>query len=533
LHAERRPPRYSLGRVRSQDPPPSRRSARAALPRGLVVVVAVGVAVGVAAGVVAAPAPARADLGRNGDPIQTSDYTLDLYEGPTLAGARVIGLGGAYAPIAEGVAGYAYNPAAVAIRLPWSVSWFDWEVDAGLTLPSSITGTDFDNNGDQGYTNSADIFLTAGFGLQFGGFGVGGAGDLHRYRIESRAEGSEGDRLYVNVARSIVVGGYAFRGGEIILGLGAGGHYIWLTRPTGQDDTEQEIASVYGPVVQAGVLWAPAWLPLRAGLAVRYSPPEASVPEGVDPTGDDYISEGYYLPRTLSLGTEIQGGVAFQLFRPLNFRWVNPHDEDSAARRAARFIAEARARRRSEAERRLAAARAAGKDEQALEHLEQQIAAEQDRAERDEAAQLQAAKRADRARRLRPYRTMPRDKLLVTAAVKVTAPVRNGVGLESFLEQRVERSGAGWSISPRLGVESEILPNWLVVRAGSYFEPTRFLDNEEVHGRVHGTGGLDVHVPLATDVLGLLDDPITFRVGGAVDAASRYFGWSVSAGIWR
>lgn len=484
--------------------------------------------------VASAPAPARAELGKNGAPIQTSDYTIDLYDGPTLAGARVVGLGGAYAPIAEGVAGYVYNPAAVALRLPWSTSWFDYDVGAGLTLPSSITDTDFDNNGDEGYTNRAAFFLTAGGGLQFGDLGVGLTADLHRYRVESRAGENEGQDLYVNVGRVALVGGYALLDGELILGLGVGVFSVDIARPV-EGGGEQQIASVPGGAVLAGVIWAPAWLPLRAGASVRYSDPDQeSVPEGVtaDPDGN-YISEGYYLPRTISLGTEIQGGVALQLFRPMNLRWVNPHDEDSAARRAQRAAEEARARRRREAERRLEEARAAGKDAGALRALERQIDAEDERAERDEAAQIRAARRADRERRLRPYRTMPREKVLISAAVKVTTPVQNGVGLESFLEQRVERSGAGWSVSPRLGVEVEAIPGWLQVRAGSYYEPTRFLDNEDAHARVHGAGGFDVHLPLSTDAFGLLDDAITFRVGGAVDVAARYFGWSATAGLWR
>ena len=72
---------------------------------------------------------------------------------------------------------------------------------------------------------------------------------------------------------------------------------------------------------------------------------------------------------------------------------------------------------------------------------------------------------------------------------------------------------------------------WLVVRAGSYYEPTRF--REPAGPRIHGTGGFDVHIPIVWSLFGLLDDDTSFRVGGAVDGAARYFGWAVSAGIWR
>ena len=44
----------------------------------------------------------------------------------------------------------------------------------------------------------------------------------------------------------------------------------------------------------------------------------------------------------------------------------------------------------------------------------------------------------------------------------------------TLLRQEVARSGEEWSFSPRFGVETEALPNWLVLRAGTYYEPTRF-----------------------------------------------------------
>jgi hypothetical protein len=444
----------------------------------------------------------------------------------------VVGLGGAYAPIAEGVAGYAFNPAAVAQRVPWSTTWFDWEVGGGITLPSSITNTDFDNNGDAGFANSAAFFLTGGLGLQFGDIGVGLTADVHQYKVKSRDDESDAS-LNINVIRGLLLGAYALLDGELIVGLGISAHNVSIERVAGSGGQAEPIGSVSGPAGHLGALWAPDWLPLRVGAAVRYSAPASatpdSVPEGVEPDADgNYVSDGYYLPRTISLPTEVQGGVALQLFRPMNLPWINPRDEDSAQRRVQRAIEEERARRRSEAQRRLAEAVAAGKDEGALEA---QLDAEEERAEEAEAARIQAAKQADRARRLRPYRLMPREKLLISAAVKVTTAVPDGVGLESFLRQRVERSGTALSFSPRVGVEGEVIPGYLVLRAGSYYEPTRFLATS--HARIHGTGGLDVHIPLEWTVFGLLEEGTTFRVGGAVDGASRYFGWSVTAGLWH
>ena len=57
-------------------------------------------------------------LGPAGSEIDTSDYTIDLYQGPLTASSRVIGLAGTTAAITEGVDGFPVNPASVAMRVP-------------------------------------------------------------------------------------------------------------------------------------------------------------------------------------------------------------------------------------------------------------------------------------------------------------------------------------------------------------------------------------------------------------------------------
>ena len=53
------------------------------------------------------PRLAHATLPGEGLPIQTNDYSIDLYQGPVLSANRVIGLGGAFVAIADGVEGSA------------------------------------------------------------------------------------------------------------------------------------------------------------------------------------------------------------------------------------------------------------------------------------------------------------------------------------------------------------------------------------------------------------------------------------------
>src|SRR5262245_66673631 len=54
-----------------------------------------------------------------------AEVTVDAAQGPVTGSTRVIGLGGAYVAVAEGMDGIAVNPASVAVRLPYS--WNRWD----------------------------------------------------------------------------------------------------------------------------------------------------------------------------------------------------------------------------------------------------------------------------------------------------------------------------------------------------------------------------------------------------------------------
>jgi len=417
-------------------------------------------------------------LGPDGAAIDTSDYTIDFYEGPILASSRIIGLAGSFAPLAEGVVGYSVNPASVAMRVPWSHTWVDWELDGSLTLPSSITNTDFDNNGTDGFARSAAAFATIGAGIQLGAWGIGANFDLSSFQLTTREQSQAA--LDVSLIRVNVVGGYAPFDGQLAFGLGIGVRAIDLSLAGGGEDTS--LASVQGIDVTLGAVWSPASLPVRVGGSVRLPIPndESGALEGVtaDENGN-YVAAGYYLPRHVAAPIEINGAIALQLLRPLNVRWENPHVGPRVA--------------------------PAGDTEAASQHT---------------------VKQPESTRHVRELG----GKLLVSAALKVTLATENGVGIESFLRQVVERSGQHASFSPRLGLESEPWPGWVILRGGTYAEPTRF---ETSTARLHGTAGLDVHIPVLWNMFGLLDDDTTFRVGGAIDGAERYFGWTFSLGIWR
>ena len=128
------------------------------------------------------------------------------------------GLGGAYSPIGEGVLGFTTNAAAPAVRPLWSRTWFDWDWDLGVTFPSVLSKTDFDNNGSAGFRYSRFLFATAGLNLQFGDWGVGANLDAQTYQL-GQSGGDAG--LELQLGRLNVLAARSFFQGQLVIGGGA------------------------------------------------------------------------------------------------------------------------------------------------------------------------------------------------------------------------------------------------------------------------------------------------------------------------
>jgi hypothetical protein len=146
-------------------------------------------------------------------------------------------------------------------------------------------------------------------------------------------------------------------------------------------------------------------------------------------------------------------------------------------------------------------------------------------------AELERAEReVDRELRRRAA-ALPRFHVLLTSSFLMTGAVHDGVGIEGFLNRELQRSGQQISLSPRLGVEVEPIPNWLQARAGVYFEPTRFRANED-GGRSHVTFGGQARV-LPWDVFGTFPEGNWWWLGGSLDVARNYLGWGLALGVWH
>jgi hypothetical protein len=122
--------------------------------------------------------------------------------------------------------------------------------------------------------------------------------------------------------------------------------------------------------------------------------------------------------------------------------------------------------------------------------------------------------------------------LLLAADLVVTGHVPSGYGVEAFAaHEQLQPSGRDIGISPRAGVEYEWFPGWFRVRAGTYWEPSRFRDEQgdDIDGRLHITLGFDLRVWSFC----FWDDRYRVRLSLTSDGAQDYGNGGLSIGFWH
>jgi hypothetical protein len=438
-------------------------------------------------------------LGPEGTPLQTSAYGVDLFQGPVLATTRITGLAGAFTAIAEGTEGIAWNPTAASVRPAFSTTRDDYDLAIGVTLPGSVERTDFDNDGKVGFAYDRFVWATFGGILQHGPLGFGVIASFQNYELglPSTAPvvipgtGEEVTAVIIRMLRFDPVVSYAILDESIHFGVGlrvASFFGVGTTSPAEGEQAQRMLMSANTAGAQTGLLWAPRSASVRVGFTARTpAVPVGQVEGRIPPNADgDRVVGSLYLPNRLELPWELEAGFAVQLWkRHFNLRWA---DEDQVP------APEAEPYRRT------------------LSNGQRE-------------PPWRGARRLLKAR----YAALPRERVLLTTSVLLSGPVKNAVGVESMLSQEVHRAGERPSLTVRAGAEAEVIPGWLVVRGGSYLEPTRFRTGKQ---RLHGTGGFDLRV-LESAVFGLYDEGTRFRLSGAVDLARDYVGWSIGAGLFR
>ena len=467
--------------------------------------------------------------------IKTNHYGIDLYQGPVLASTRVIGLAGAFVAIGEGVEGDTQNPgragrAGALVERP-----FRLRLSASVvTFPATIKNSDFFNSGKRtdlpkGSTGGF-VFLNLAANLQFGKWGLGVTSDLQEYALRrdtGESAQKSADQLVAQISVTHFQLARSFADGQLVVGVGDRVATLAIQNQGPLDTSQQDLFSTVGNGYEAGFVLRPNGAHFRIGGAFRSgvtTRPSASSSQRVlyanDPINELFLPERVTLPWDLDLGLAIQLGP-----RPLNPRWIDPAMEIERCKRFLRWRQLERARRR-----RFELARVAelhGDVAAAARALDAEFAFD---AALDDATLSRTEEEVDIELRRR-HDALRRFHVLLLGSLVISGTAQEAVGVESFLERTVQRSGASLSYSPRIGLETESVPNWLRLRAGSYNEPTRFPSNKD-GGRIHGTLGFDAKL-FPFDLFGLFHEGTQWRAGGSLDAARNYFGWSVAIGVWH
>jgi hypothetical protein len=439
---------------------------------------------------------------------------------------RVSGLAGAMTAAVEGVEGVYNNAAAPAVREPFSLRWFDYDVSGAVSFPGAYRKTDFNNrgeNGDPRLIERTDDFnyYNLGTELQFGQLGVTVMGDFIRYAVASPTGASS---VTLTLGRVHADAGWGFLGNQLVIGAGARIAYVNLNQEQGA------VISMAGLAPEVGAVIKPNDVPWRLGATAR-APVAASdltlLGTSLDPSTQVRKAGDFVVPDRITQPWEVEVGAAYQLGpNPLNPPWLNPHDQED------------------ELEERIAADRAARAEERRAELASMPDATEEDRRARAERVErfaaeermrsaIEDAERKDASRRLYYERrarfvNWPRERILLLTSLLMVGPSEQAVALEGFIDQRRELVGRRVSLAPRFAVESEPVPNLFRLRAGVYIEPSRFDDGTS---REHFTFGGDVRI-FSWDLFGLVPYT-TLRVSGFVDLAPRYENFGFGLGIWH
>lgn len=453
-------------------------------------------------------------------PLTNNNYSLEYFQGPVLAPSRVTALGGAYVASAEGVEGAAVNSASPAVRDTFSTAWLDYDLALSASLLANLSNSELENAGlaERQQQNKTDGFfeLSLGANVQLGTFGVTATADLEQFTLSSA---SSPQQLGVQVGRWKALGAVALLDGQLIVGGGIRAITLLVSPESG--GALGSILTVSGIGAEAGALLMPHDQPWRIGATVRG--PVIQNPFGDSGPGAVQKIDSFVLPERVEVPWEVEAGVAYQLGpRPLNPRWIDPHDEEAPIRARIEADRAERARRRADA-----LERVAPNEREALRAREER---EEKAARALEDQYLDAESRRLRAERKARYANWPREKILILASVLVTGPSgsANTVSLEGFLLQTNEQVGQSATLTPRVGIEAEPINNLLRARVGSYLEPSRYADGI---ARQHFTFGGDVKL-FPTDLWGIIV-PTVLSLGVYADLAPRYTNGGIALGVWH
>jgi hypothetical protein len=396
---------------------------------------------------------------------QTTTTSIDTARSPLTGSTRRIGLGGAFVALGDDTEGVAINPASVALRLPYSWTWWDYGFGVDFSVGAWLPKNDLYNQGTEGGSGkSSALFGSLAAILYAGHFGVGAAAEAQS-NAASRPQEDQGvaRNFSANFGMVHSSAAYGFLDNQLLIGVG--GRFVGMSFDT---RSSSSALSTAGAGYTAGVTYKPAAHQYRVAVAYK-SRIRAEVPGDVG-----QAPSPVEVPWELALGFTYQFGK-----RVMNPRFVSV---DEVARIAAGGAKPSKADR---------------------ERAERQL--------------------------FEDYQGRQRRYVLVATELLVVQGNGDHVGVERLWTERGTASAARPVILPRLGVEAEVVPHVLRLRAGSYYEAER-VNLKPV--RIHGTGGLDVRL-FRWNVFGLVKPFDYWQLSVAADVARAYLNTSFSIGFWH
>lgn len=379
--------------------------------------------------------------------------SIDSVRGTITGSTRYVGFGGAFVAIADDTEGVPANPAAVAVRLPYSWRAVDYGVGADVSVGAWLPKNDIYNQPPRdpaGKSSALVGSLAAIIYYRHLGFGIAAEARRNEASRTDEAQGV-GIDLAANFGTVHAALAYGFLDGQ--LQLGAGPRFVGFS------------LSRNGPLAagvgfETGAILKPTGLQYRLGAAFK-SAVNATLPsDGQGGSADAYV------PWEAAFGFAYQFGA-----RLLNPSFVTTGDR---VRRNVR-----------------------GREPRPEDHRD---------AERELYVEYQ--------KRQRWY-------LLVSSELSLI----EGGGRVGLSQQAAKSRPI---VSPRIGAESEVIPHYLRLRAGGYYEPAR---SPDARSRFHGTGGLDIKL-FRFGLFGLLEPFDYWQISLAADVARSYLNTSFSLGFW-
>ncbi len=214
------------------------------------------------------------------EPITSTNYTIEFYDGVAIGNTQLVGMGGAGSALIVGTSGALLNPAAMAVRPTTDTNNWNW--DWHLDLLTAGASKDYDNNGRD--SSGGASLLTAGFGVRIHDWAVAATFVAQAAPIEGSSPA-----LDVEAMRGRAVVSRYFPSFDTAIGVGVQLGRLQVDNNADMADPLFQVTG-YGPI--AGATWLPKYRDVRVAAAVE----GRIVGQEIIATCDPMNCQGFILP---------------------------------------------------------------------------------------------------------------------------------------------------------------------------------------------------------------------------------------------